>query len=204
MVAIVTSNNRLARDNVAPSPSVKADGTNYKWRMFYDSGQTIADSDDTDSLINLLYPEYVGLNKSEDRLAARTQLARSIQASARANVLASLTPDEYENLEEWELAVLSWDGGDPYGWGDGSGELGTVNEEMPDIWNADIPLILLNTSYAPNTEIPAPLSKHGDFYENLPNLFWLRPASELSFLTSLSAIGYIVFGEPDTTPRPRK
>ena len=206
MSAVITANNRASRDTRAPAPATHEDGRNYQWRMFYDGGRTIADADHLFELIECLLPDYAHLETSEQRLGARMSIAKGVQMQARAQILANITEEDKLGLEDWEIAVLEWNGDDtidPYGWGDGTGELGTkhpANEWVPDIWSSDVPLVLVSTSYGNSTGIPRPISSHGDAYE-VPNIVWLRPETEHALLTSLSRIGYIAFGEPDSTPR---
>lgn len=207
MSAVITANNRASRDTRAPAPATHEDGSNYRWRMFYDEGRTIADADSMSELIELLLPDYAFLETTEERFGARIAIAQGVQMQVRAQILAELTAEQVAELADWEKAVLEWTGDgtmDPYGWGDGSGTLGVVNEGKnwtPDVWSSDVPLVLLSTSYDGETGIPAPMSVHGDF-KNVPNILWLRPESERSLLESLSRAGVIAFGEPEATPRP--
>lgn len=206
MVAIITANNRASRDSVAPPPSLKDDGTPYAWRMFFENNRIIADSDNLDELIELLLPGYVSLTDEPTRLEARSYIAHNVQIQGKANILADLTQEQINDLKEWEINVLEWaseDGikSDPYGWGDGTGTLGETNNEALDIWTADVPLLLVDTSYAPYTDVPAPLSKYGDYIDNVANLYWIRAASEETLLRTLSKLGFITFGKPGPAPR---
>lgn len=206
MSAVITANNRASRDTRAPAPATKEDGSNYKWRMFYDDGRTIADADYLSDLIETLFPDYGFLETNEQRLGARIALAKGVQMQVRSQIIANLNADDVEKLADWEKAVLEWNGDgtlDPYGWGTGDGELGvakTGNDWVPDVWSSDIPLVLISTSYDGDTGISHPISIHGDFNE-VPNILWLRPETEYALMKSLSRAGYITFGEPDSTPR---
>lgn len=199
MVYVVTSNTIAGRDNRAPAPALRADGTAFDWRMFFDNNQRIVDADTTEELLGFLIPNYSAMTK-EEKQDSRVELARGVQQLARATILSELSDDKVESLQDWEINVLSYgndEHSDPFGWGDGSGQFGVLNDEVPDEWNSDVPLVLLDINYAPYTEVPTPLSGFGDFIE-VPNLIWLRPTGELEFLRSLSRIGFITFG----TPRP--
>lgn len=207
MSAVITANNRASRDTRAPAPATHEDGSNYRWRMFYDGGRTIADADSMSELIECLLPDYAFLQSKDERLGARIALAKSVQVQVRASILANLSAEDMENMQEWEKEVLHWNADgtlDPFGWGDGSGELGLKKEGddwTPDVWSSDVPLVLISSGYGEDTGIPAPISSHGDYVE-VPNILWIRPESENSFLESLNRLGVIVFGEPDATPRP--
>lgn len=200
MVAIVTTNNIHSRDNRAPAPEVKDDGSNYPWRMFFDNNQRIVDADTTDELLSFLIPNYDVMDETA-RYDARVSLASQVRLLARATVLANLTPEQAETIKDWEWDVLTYseetgDGtADPYGWGDGTQPIGTDNPDVVDEWSSEVPLILLDINYHPYTDIYRPVSSEGDYAE-VKNIIWLRPNSELQLLTSLSRIGYITFGTP--------
>lgn len=197
MTVVLSSNNLRNRDSRAPAPAVHQDGSNFEWRMFFDENQRIADADTTAELLNILIPDYISMD-SEEKNTARHGLARGVQLLARSTSLASV---DTSSLKDWEWAVLTYGEGenqDPYGWGDGSGEIGVLNEDVIDMWSNDIPLVLLDTSYYPHTDVPTPLSSEGD-YIDVKNIVWLRPDRELELLRSLSRIGYITFGKPTNT-----
>lgn len=198
MTAIITANNVRSRDNVAPAPSLKDDGTNYIWRMFFENNRKVADADTVAELIDVLIPGYAGLVSAEDRLQARIVKAKEVQRLARATILANLTPEEAEKIADWEWDVLSFgseDVNDPFGWGDGTGTLGKNDIDVIDFWSNDKPLVLLETSYKPFTDVASPMSHEGD-YTFVSNIIWLRVQSQEDFLRSLSRIGYIAFGTP--------
>lgn len=202
MVSVVSSNNRQSRDNRAPAPAVRSDGSNYPWRMFFDDGQRIVDADTTAEVLDYLITDYTLLD-DEEKKQARIDLARSVQQLARATLLGNIDAEKAATLADWEWDVLNYgsEGAtDPYGWGDGTGTLGTFDEdsESIDLWSSDIPLVLLDTTYIPYTEISTPLSSEGDF-KDVKNIVWLRPTQELSLLRSLSRIGFITFGQPAPT-----
>lgn len=206
MTAVITANNRASRDTRAPAPATHEDGSNYRWRMFYDEGRTIADADSMSELIECLLPDYAYLQTKEERLGARIDLAQGFQMQARAEILAGLTAEQDAALQDWEREVLTWNGDgtlDPYGWGDGTGEIGVKSEGAdwtPDVWSADVPLILMSVAYGDDSGIPAPISSHGD-YQDVPNIIWVRPESERTLLESLNRLGVIAFGTPESTPR---
>lgn len=199
MTAVLTANNRAARDNFAPPPALKEDGSNYAFRMAFDNGARFADADTTEELLEVLAPGYLELDE-EGRMVARIGLAKNVQLLARGSLLANLSQDELDALEDWELNLLAWDEPeDPHGWGDGSRlptSDPTVEADTLDVWKSKHPLVLLDISYTPFTEVPRPVSVFGDYADEVPNLVWLRPVDELTFLRSLSRIGYIKFGNP--------
>lgn len=202
MTFVLTANLPFARDNVAPAPALRPDGSNFEFRMFFEEGSRIVDADTLAELIELLSPGYGDIEDESLKLGLRVDLARSVQSLARAVTLANLSDEDAEALNDWEWDVLNFgngwaeDASDPFGWGDGTSTLGELNLDVVDFWSSKVPLILLETSYKPFTEIPRPVSNLGDYYHSLPNMIWIRPQTELSLLRSLSEIGYITFGNP--------
>jgi hypothetical protein len=198
MTAVTSSNNIRTRDNRAPAPAVRDDGTNFPWRMFFQNNQRIVDADLLEECLDYLIPDYTLLSP-EERSEARVVLTRQVQQLARAQIVSNVTPEQAEELEDWEWEILNYGEGDtqdPQGWGDGTRPIGgEQDDENPDFWKADQPLVLLDISYTPYTEILPPLSSEGD-YKEVKNLIWLRPTGELELLRSLSRIGYITFGSP--------
>lgn len=194
MSVIITANKLNTRDNLVPSPETKPDGSGYPWRMFYNGNQMIADMDTTGEALEVLIPGYIA-GTDEQRLSDRVQLAETVQTLAKATILADISAEDDAKLAPWEKEVLFFSG-DPYGWGSGENPVGSAQDDDNfDLWSQEIPLVLVNTSYAPFTEIIKPVSSEGD-YEEVKNIIWLRPDNELSFLNSLSRIGYITFGVP--------
>jgi hypothetical protein len=195
MTAILSTNNPAGRDNRAPAPALRSDGTNYPWRMFFDNNQRILDAETTTECLDYLIDGYQILTYEEQK-EARLDLARSVQSLARGVIAGNVEPDD---VEDWEWAVLTYGdietGLDPFGWGDGTGTLGENDPEVIDIWGNKHQLVLLETSYAPYTDISRPMSTEGD-YKFVKNIIWLEPQDEETFLRSLSRIGFINFGTP--------
>lgn len=187
------------RDNRPPSPELKDDGTNFMWRMFFDQNRYIIDADFPDECLDQLIDGYL-LAAPDEKYQLRVELARAVQMSARTTILAGVNEDD---VAEWEWDVLAYEAplhatdSDPYGWGDGSGQLGVHTSTVSDVWASEVPLVLLETSYDPFTAISRPVSTEGD-YLFVKNLIWLEPSNEEDFLRSLSRVGFITFGEPRT------
>ena len=198
MVAVVSTNNIRSRDNRAPAPKVHPDGSNYPWRMFFDNNQRIVDSDTTGEALDFLIPNYTLLSK-EEKAQERMNLAQQVQLLARGSILSGIDPYASDTITEWEWSVLTYgdeNNLDPFGWEDGTGTIGIQNPDVPDRWNnSQYPLVLVDTSYVPFTDIRPPLSSEGDFCE-VKNIIWIRPSGEEELLRTLSRIGYITFGAP--------
>ena len=185
MADVVVLNNNLARENPnPPMPAVKENGSFYNWRMFYQDYELVADSDSYEELINLIIPGYKLLTE-ENKSEARKELALRLRLLLRVQILANVTKDKWETLEEWEKEWLESETDPVPNW-----------EGQAPVWKSDIPLGLLTSSYFPHVEGSyAPLSIHGDF-KIVENIIWLDDTDEQEFLKSLSRIDYINFGKP--------
>lgn len=195
MTFVITANNLDGRDNRPPAPALKDNGENFEWRMFYNQNSEIVDADSLAECLEQLIPNYMFMNV-EDAFQARVSLAKSIQMAARVTILAN---QDLSQLQEWETEVLSFSPDnehlEPYGWGDGSGKLGTLNPDAVDVWSAKVPLVLVESNFEPFTNLRRPVSSEGD-YVYVSNIIWLEPVTELDFLKSLSRIGFVSFGTP--------
>lgn len=167
-----------------PAPSVKEDGSFYNWRMFYLENSKIADSDSIEELIDILVPGYKSILSESERLLVRTNFLSDMAYSLRLLIYSNLSEEELENLEDWEEEKLEPTRLSPtFNW----------SESAP-VWKSEIPLILLASDYGENDNYP-PLSIEGDF-QNSRNLVYLDPTEEITFLESLSRVGFITFGAP--------
>ena len=124
-------------------------------------------------IVDQLIPEHATLPEDEDgakdRLILRHDflvlLGKDAQAVAAASTAAE-NPEAFSQLDEDELTILFHD-------------RGSERVEFP-AWNADVPLFLLATSYAPFTETERPEGE---------NIWWLDPSTERTFLDSLKVAG---------------
>lgn len=192
MTATIIANNRATRDAYVPAPTLHEDGTPVKWRMFYEGGRYIADSDSLADLIEVLIPGYTEKEDVLDSMGERFIYARNIQSALRAEVLAGVTADKWEGLTSDQQQTLSFDS-----------EV-EINFETEDggvvLWDTDVPLVLIDVMYQPYGSLVAPLSSEGD-YKDVSNILWLRVATEREFLESLTRAGIITFGKPRAVHR---
>ena len=193
MTATIITNERATRDAFVPPPTLHEDGTPVKWRMFYEGGSHIADSDYLDDLIEVLIPGYATLSSAANRDFTRMQYLRDIRGSLRASILAGIPQDEWNALSVGEQSALEWDEEFDPDFLDTGG--------VPFVWSSDIPLVLLEADYAPfQPNRTPPLSKHGD-HEVVDNILWLRSSTEQAFLVTLTHAGVITFGTPRAVNR---
>ena len=174
--------NSRAGDEAPVSP-VHEDGTRYPYAMHFDGAKYIGFADSPTELLGLLIEGYEDLDPQEQQVA-RIRLAIGVQVAVQAQINAEADPDAWDALSEAEQALLNGPRFEqPHGWGDPEG--------MGDVWESEsIPLVLVETGYAPYTDVDKPISGVADVL-NPPNILWLRPVEEWEFLTSVANTGYI-------------
>jgi hypothetical protein len=170
MPAIVVQNNMEADGPV--SPPVKAGGIGYRYCMYFHADLDVAFADTYEDLMEVLVPGY-GQMSDEDQTVHRILLGQSAAASVQGAILATVEPGE---ITDEEYAVLSAQRGLP--------------QPEANWWTCAVPLIAVETSYQPFTDVPRPasgLSASAD----AANLWWVRPAEDEELLLSLLEIGYL-------------
>lgn len=197
MPAEITANALMGEKS--PAVPYKEDtGDFYKYIMYFDDNRRIAYADDPVDLIEVLYPGYENLDDDE-RMNKRLKIAMQIQSSAQAQIVASLTAEERETLEDWELKVLqgTYNETRPYAIRDfwketlpsGVSPEDVDEEEQMSVWSKPHPIVLLDVAYDPWTDIIPPLGNPDG-----SNIIWISPVDETEFLESLSTTGLIAFG----------
>lgn len=185
MGAQIVRNPRAAAEQ-EPEVPLHADGSRYPFRMVYDRGERIGYADTPVDLMDLLIPGYAALNE-QDQAVARIRHAVRVQVALQAEINANVDPEEWAALSDVERKVLNGPRFEqPIGWSE--------DAEFGDVWESEIPLILVETGYEPWLARPKPVSGIADVI-NPPNIVWLRPQDEWEFLQSLSLAGDIVLQE---------
>lgn len=172
MAAVVVRNSRAGQE--PPPPPTHEDGTLYPYAMFYSGYKFIAYADSPGDLLSELVSGYAERD-DEGRLRARIALAVDAQIAAQARINADLNEQTWDGLSEQEKTVLQ-----------------SPRFEQPsvDVWSSSVPLVLVDTGYAPYTRLDRPISGIADVV-NPPNIWWIRPLDEWEFLVSLAAVDYI-------------
>lgn len=185
MTSVVIRNSREGEE--APVSPVHEDGTRYPYAMHFDGRKFIGYADTPTDLLALLIEGYEGLD-AQDAQVARIRLAIAAQVAVQAQINAeAMAAGSWERLTESEQAILNGPRFEqPHGWGD--------PEDMGDVWEADVPLVLVETGYAPYGEVDKPISGIADVLDP-PNIYWLRPVYEWEFLESLARTGFISLAE---------
>ncbi|NAZ74281.1 hypothetical protein GTQ99_02410 [Kineococcus sp. T13] len=166
---------RLARGQVRPPrPLLRPDGSRFALAVSYGGNGWIAYGDVPADLLDALIPGYCGLD-DQARLVARIRLAYRAAVAAQALVLAEADSKELRALRPRERAAL----------------LRPQHEAVRlECWSSPIPLVLVDTAYAPFTSVDRPISAVADVVDP-PNMMWLRPQDEWELLESLARSGYV-------------
>jgi hypothetical protein len=155
---------------------LRADGSFYRFELIHDGGRLRTYADNFAELCGALIEGYP-VGDELEATAARIRFAVSSQVALQAMIdaeedLSSCTP------EEQALLVGS--------------------RHIPphiEAWEADVPLVLVDTYYQPLGELPRPVGRPRGGGKPDANLIWLSPASEGSLVGSLAEAGLIGLSE---------
>jgi hypothetical protein len=172
MGAVVVRNTR-AGDSPVESPRTP-EGDLYPFCMFYDGYKFVAFASSPGDLLDVLIPGYAAMDDAGQQ-RARIRLAHDAQVALQAVINAETAPEAMDALSAEQRATLFGP---------------RFEQPRVDVWEPSIVLVLVETGYAPITDIPQPISGIADV-QNPPNMLWLRPAEEWEFLTSLADSGFI-------------
>jgi hypothetical protein len=167
----------VIRKNVrrgSATPPLRDDGALHAFAMFFDGDERIAYADAHEDLLAVLIDGYAAMDE-QDRLAARIRLAVRAQVRIQAALNADVDPAVWNALDAEDREVLT----------------GSRHEQPRiDFWDPEVPLVLVETGYAPFTDVDQPISGIADV-RYPPNMIWLRPAEERDLLESLDRAGFI-------------
>lgn len=166
-MSVIQSNISAEADiELYPVPT-KKDGSYYRYELIDSESWSRVYSDDISDLLGYMIPNYSG------SYAERLNHSISMQVKMQAQILsyyldADVTDEEYKIL------------------------LGPRHEQ-PNIksWISQVPLILIDSFYAPYTGVIAPL---GNFIEKDDNILWIEVGkSEIDYIKSLDYLGAFQF-----------
>lgn len=154
-------------ETASPSPT-RNDGSLHRYELVYAGGTRRAYADTEDALCDVLIPGYATMTSHEAWEARIAYLIRA-QVIAQAGLNAT---DAFATLSHAEKTILQG-----------------PRHEPPVVahWSCPIPLILVATFYAPAGRNARPVRDQG----MEPNVIWIDPSDEITFLTSLHDIGVI-------------
>jgi hypothetical protein len=167
---------RNTRGSAQPEVPVKADGSYFRFELIHDGGKYRSYADSAGELCAALIEGYPAGN-AQEAAAARIRYAVSSQVSLQASI------DAEENLSSCTTAERELLLGSRH-----------VPPE-PDVWEADVPLVLVDTYYRPLGELPRPEGRPRGGSGPDSNLIWLSPATEESLVRSLAEAGVVVLSE---------
>jgi len=165
-VAILVRNVSMTQDAERITVPTRPDGTYYRFELICDGGWSRVYDDTTSGLLGHMIPGYLALTH-EQQLAARIQHAvdNQVRLQAQLNSFFNNTPrttvedDILNGCRDAQPLVAQWD--------------------------CAVPLVAIDTFYAPYTDNQIPVSGIADVAMP-PNLWWLKPGhGELEYLRSL-------------------
>lgn len=146
----------------APASPRKLDGNFYTYELI--CGDNRAYSDTPGDLIAYLIPGYLDTDSPLVRMESRIRhaLGAACRLQAVINDLHSQTP-----RSPYEHQILF-----------------AMGTRHVDVWDCLVPLVLVDSLYAPVTQLDRPLQGAGV-------VFWLEPEDEFNYLVSLQLLGLV-------------
>lgn len=156
-----------AESPVSGTPT-RHDGTLHRYELVYAGHTRRVYADTEDALVDVLIPGYHAMNETQ-RWEARIAYMVRAQVIAQAGLNAV---DAFETLAHATQAILQGPRHEP---------------PVVATWACPVPLILVATYYEPAGPNPRPVSETG----MEPNVIWVDPSDDMTFLNSLHDIGVI-------------
>lgn len=169
--------NRNPRKDVTPDAPERPQGGLYRFELIFDGGRYRAYADTLTELCEQLIPGYAALEDDVGQAAARIRHAVQAQVHLQATIVAD-TDLSGCSAEESELLL-------------GSRHIPPTTRT----WEADVPLVLVDTYYEPLGALPRPHGRPRNGGGPDTNLIWLRPGDEADLLESLADAGVVVISE---------
>ena len=173
MTALVMRNN-LQADGPLVAPT-RPDGSAYAFCAYINADVDVVFADSYQEILEVLIPGYAQLSGA-DAARARIALAQAVAAQVQGAILAQASEDGIEPTDE-EWAVLAAPRDQP--------------QPRADWWTCPIPLVAVETSYEPFTQVPRPASGLAAGADPAENLWWIRPGEDEEFLRSLHEVGWL-------------
>lgn len=156
-----------APETVSGSPT-RDDGTLHRYELVY-AGHTRRVYADTEStLVDVLIPGYAAMTEQQQWEARLSYMIRA-QVIAQAGLNAV---DAFATLTHDQQTILQGPRHEP---------------PVAATWSCPVPLVLVASFYAPAGDNPRPVSDAG----MEPNVIWVNPSDDVTFLNSLHDIGVI-------------
>lgn len=178
-MAVTVMRNNASVDEPIVAPR-KDDGAGYRYCMYFNGDVDVAFADTLEEILDTLIPGYSTLSE-EDQDVARIRYAQNAAATVQASILAELEEDD---VTEEEYAIL------------------TAPRQLPQptvkFWESQVPLVIVETSYAPFTEVSPPASALGSTIED-SNVWRISPMDSEVFLMNLHEVGFIRLMESSAT-----
>lgn len=166
----------MAPEMVSGAP-VREDGTLYRYELVYAGHTRRVYADTIETLVDVLIPGYLTMTEQQ-RWEARLAYTTRAQVITQAGLN---TTDAFARLPMVERTILQG-----------------PRHEQPVVatWDCPVPLVLITSYYQPAGPSPRPVREQG----MAPNVIWLDPSDETTFLTSLHDIAVISLYTSHTEP----
>jgi hypothetical protein len=152
---------------------IKDDGKGYHYAMYYNGFADAAFADTHEELLSVLLSNYESKDEAS-RMDSRILFAQNVASQLQAEILAEV---EDGDISEAEFAILAAPRGLP--------------QPVVNFWKSTVPLVAVETSYSPYTDVPHPTSTLSQGTLDAENLWLIRPVDEEDFLVSLHEVGHI-------------
>jgi hypothetical protein len=177
-VQIVGNPTELAE---APTAPVKEGGGQFRYEMITEGGKWRVYADTPVELIGYFIPGYPELTDEVARTTERLLYTVTVQVALQAMVMADMEVQHGIIPTPEELAVLE------------------APRDVPPqitVWESEIPLVLVESYYQPQGELPRPTGLLAEEDNAEPyNLIWLDPGGDMPLLLSLHRVGWLHLSE---------
>lgn len=160
--------NNPSQDGIILSPKNEY-GNQYTYCMFFNNEQEVAFADTHEELLSALINGYAEADENRQEYL-RIIEAQNAAAIIQAEIISQLDPNLITEKEYKTLTHPKQIKQEPVLW-----------------WTNDVPLVVVETAYAPYTDVEPPASNK----PNEENLWRINPLEDETFLINLHEIGYI-------------
>lgn len=168
---LVTNDNTNSEDlDKAP---LNAKGKPYAYCVVLPSGTALLYVDNYKDILFHLLEAYEKEEDETERTVQRILYAEIVASTIQERILQLA---DLRSLTEEETQILKAPKSGP-------------DAPAPMFWKPSIPLIVIETSYFPYTDIPRPASINDGVKGD--NVWWIRPGTEKQFVMSLHEVGHI-------------
>lgn len=168
----LVTNHNTNSEELEKAP-LNAKGKPYAYCVVLPSNTALLYVDSFQDILYHLLPEYEVEKDETERTVQRILYAEVVASTIQERILQLA---DLRGLSEENKQILNAPKTGP-------------NAPAPIFWKPSIPLIAIETSYLPYTDIQRPASINDGVKGN--NVWWIRPGNEKQFVMSLHEVGHI-------------